>query len=423
MKLQVSPLIALCDKKINISISQLPPLTKVKISASMSLPWAKTVKFQSFAYFTADSNGNLDLSTQKPDSGSYDFIDSMGLIVSMKMVNGKLKDITQGISVDNTLFIDIVAECETQKDSVRLERLFKNPELKSLKISDEFVGELFYTEKTSNITIVTLGGSDGNSNALSLISALLASHGFNVLSVAYFSNKGLPKHLSEIPLEYFEKIFQWLKKNPITNNSDIYLHGTSKGGELALLLASRYSFIKKVAAVSPHAYCFQGLNYKNVSSWSFKGKSLPFIPLKNGTLFKNMLSCFIRNEPFGYTYTYKTCVDNATNKEEARIKVENSNADILLISGKNDNIWNSYDGCVEIINTLTKCAHKKIYSHLAYEGAGHPFHLPYILPVSLTTSMKLAPRFVFSSGGELVGNLNFQKDSWDKTIKFFKNTH
>jgi hypothetical protein len=41
----------------------------------------------------------------------------------------------------------------------------------------------------------------------------------------------------------------------------------SKGGELALLLASRYPFIKKVAAFVPHAYSFQGLAFKNVSSY------------------------------------------------------------------------------------------------------------------------------------------------------------
>jgi hypothetical protein len=71
MKLQIQPLTALADKKVSISISGLPPLDKVKIGASMRLPWAKDVLYESFAWFTADSTGHVDLSKQKPDSGTW----------------------------------------------------------------------------------------------------------------------------------------------------------------------------------------------------------------------------------------------------------------------------------------------------------------------------------------------------------------
>ena len=84
MKLQIQPLVALCDERLNICVSELPPFSKVKISAFMCLPWTKSVPYESFAWFTADSAGVVDLSKQKPDSGNYDFVDSMGLIVSMQ---------------------------------------------------------------------------------------------------------------------------------------------------------------------------------------------------------------------------------------------------------------------------------------------------------------------------------------------------
>lgn len=423
MKMCVEPLVALCDEKIDIKVSELPAFGKVKVKAAMCLPWAHNVKFESFAFFTADSNGNVELSKQKPDSGTYDFTDSMGLIASMKVTSGQFKDIVKNISINNSLFIDIVAECENERVSVKLERLFKAPEIKTLKIKDEFIGELFYSENSNNKTILLLGGSDGNGDALSLVAAQLASHRFNVLSLAYFNEKGLPKKLAEIPLEYFEKAFQWLKNNTITKGSDIYVHGTSKGGELALLLASRYDIVKKVVAVPPHAYCFQGLSYKNVSTWSYKGESVPFIRLRNRTLLANMLECIIKNEPFGYAYTYKTELDIASNKEDARIKVENIKADILLVAGEKDNIWNSYDGCAEIMNTLRKYNHKYNYSFLAFENAGHPFPVPYIIPAGLTNSVKVMPRLVLNAGGTLEGNANFQKVSWDKTIKFLKNNN
>ena len=147
MKLHIHPLVALVDQKINICVSELPAYRKVKISASMCLPWAKDILFESSAWFTADAEGRVDLSQQKPDSGSYDFIDSMGLIVSMKSQDSKaMEKITQNISVNESLFIDILAECEQERASARLERLFKSPEIQSQRITEEFVGDFFYSE-------------------------------------------------------------------------------------------------------------------------------------------------------------------------------------------------------------------------------------------------------------------------------------
>ena len=133
MKLKIEPLVALCDQKIDIYISGLPANGKVKISASMTLPWAKNVPYESFAWFTADAMGNVDLSKQKPDSGSYDFIDSMGLIVSMKSKDSKaIAKIGQNISIKENLLIDITAESEQGRESAQLERLFMNKNIKIL---------------------------------------------------------------------------------------------------------------------------------------------------------------------------------------------------------------------------------------------------------------------------------------------------
>jgi len=420
MKLNIKELVALCDSKVTIVISELPPDGKVNLKAHMCFPWAKNVKFESEANFTADENGCVDLSKQKPDSGSYNYIDSMGIISSLNVTSGKFNDISQNISVDESLFIDITAESGQDKASARLERLFKLPEIKNQKINGEFIGEFFYTENNDYKTVLMIGGSGGELGANLPIASLLASHGFNVLTVAYFSEKGLPPKLAEIHLEYFEKVFAWLNNNPLTANKDIYLHCTSKGGELGFILASRYHFIKKVAAFAPHAYCFQGLNFKNVSSWTYKEQPLPYIRLKNKTLFANMIGCFIKNKPFGYTHTYMKALLGAKNKQDARIKIENAQADIIMFAGKQDNIWNANDGCAEIMETLNKNKYRYKYELHTYENAGHPFYAPYIIPAGMS-SMKVAPRITFSSGGTLEGNAEALIDSWVKMIVFFKN--
>ncbi|HMK47774.1 MAG TPA: acyl-CoA thioester hydrolase/BAAT C-terminal domain-containing protein [Methanocella sp.] len=420
MKLEIQPLVALCDEKVNICVSELPPQGKVKISAALVYPWAKTVKCESFAWFTADITGKVDLSVQKPDSGTYDYVDSMGLISSVQIASGDLNDVAQNISVDESLFIDFTAECGEDRATTRAERLFKTPEVKNLKITDEFVGELFYTENRDYKTIVLFGGSSGSLDANLPISATLASHGFNVLTVAYFHEKGLPANLSQIPLEYFEKVFDWVRKHPITGGNNIQLLGISKGGELVMLLASRYPFITKVAAMAPHAYCFQGIAFKNASSWTYHGKDLPYIRLKNTWLIADVLDCMVKNLPFGFTSTYRKGLNVAKNKEEARIKIENSNADLMLFATTQNNMWNTYDGCTQIMDTLRERNYQHKYDLVVYEDAGEPFYVPYVIPAGVT-STKLAPRLVLSMGGSLKGNTHTQVDSWKRTVQFFKN--
>jgi dienelactone hydrolase len=420
MKLKIEPLVALCDQKIDIYISGLPANGKVKIRASMTLPWAKSVPYESFAWFTADAMGNVDLSKQKPDSGTYDFIDNMGLIVSMKSKDSKaIAKIGQNISIKENLLIDITAESEQGRESVQLERLFMNKNIKSQRISDGFVGELFYTENANYPTIIFLGGSGSGLGVNSLIAAPLASHGYNVLSVPFFGEKGLPARLSRIPLEIFEKVFAWLSNNPITAGKEIQILGISKGAELALVLASRYPSITRMVLLAPHAYCFQGIAFKNESSWTYAGKDLPFIRLKNRWIIANMVNCFIKNEPFGYTHSFRKGLNLARNKEFARIKVEDAHADLLMFTSKECNMWNTYDGCVEIMDTLRKCNYPHKYDLVVYEHTGEPYLVPYVIPAG-ETKLQMMPRLVLSLGGTLEGNAHAQADSWEKAIEFFK---
>jgi pimeloyl-ACP methyl ester carboxylesterase len=422
MKLEVSPLKALCDERINISISDLPSSGKVKISATLIFPWAKNARYESEAFFTPESNGNLDLTRQRPDSGSYDFIDSMGPILSLKRVKGKFKDVIRNISTRQSLFIEIKAECGQESLSVKVERLFMSPGMKSLKINDEFVGELFYTDNSDNNTIVYIGGSS-NDDLRSILppAALLASHGLNVLALAYFGSKGLNSSLAEIPLEYFENVFSWLEKNPLTKCGEIYVFGGSIGAILALLLASRYPVIRKVVAFNPLAWSFQGLTLKNASMWTYGGRQLPFIKLPWGSFVAHVIGSFIKNRPFGFAYVYRKSLEVAKNKEEARIKIENSNADILLFGGQKDSWWDTHDACMKIMEELEKNNYQHKYVYVPYENGGHACYAPFVIPaVEFSAPLKIIPRLVFSEGVTWEANAHMLEDSWRRALEFLK---
>lgn len=423
MNLHAAPLEALVDEKLSISVTGVTPGDKVTLTAAMCLPWETSEKYEGYAVFIADENGRVDLSVQKPVDGTYDWIDSMGLIASMRKVSSEGASLVSNLTIENHMIIEITAESNGVTDRRSVERIFINPEIKRQKIREPFIGELFDTGDSSRRTILMLGGSDGGVDHLALIAGPFASHGFNVLTVGYFGMEGLPEYLQEIPLEYFETVFAWIKENPLLSN-EICIHGTSKGGELALLLASRYGGFTKVAANLPHAYCFQGLRgmsaAEHCSSWSYRGESLPYIKLDNDVFFEELKICLEQDKPFGIACCYQKGLEAADNKEEARIKVEAADADILLFAGKEDGIWNSYDGCREVIEALDRHQYQHQYQLSARDDMGHiSIAVPYILPLSETMGIPMMGG-VFSVGGTLEGNARGQDAAWMKTLEFFK---
>jgi len=108
----------------------------------------------------------------------------------------------------------------------------------------------------------------------------------------------------------------------------------------------------------------------------------------------------------------------AKNKETARIRVEDAHADLLLLATDQNGMWNSHDGCVEIMDALRK--HKYPHQHelVVYENAGEPTPVPYVLPAGLTTA-RIAPRLALTLGGTLEGNTRAKSGAWEKIIGFF----
>jgi fermentation-respiration switch protein FrsA (DUF1100 family) len=135
----------------------------------------------------------------------------------------------------------------------------------------------------------------------------LASHGYATLALAYFRLPGLPRGLVNIPLEYFGKAIARVRA-PITPRNDfIAVHETSRGGELALLLASLYADIRAVVTVVPSGVVFGGLgpsepgDLRPRGAWTLEGKPVPL--------------------------------------ERATIPVERIKGPVLMVSGRDDQLW------------------------------------------------------------------------------------
>ena len=220
--------------------------------------------------------------------------------------------------------------------------------------------------ESGNVAIMFLGGSEGgmpNSNV-----EPFTAKGYPCFKVGYFGTEHTPGHLEMIPLEYFEEAIRSFKSQPEVRDKKIVVFGGSKGGELALLLASRYKQIEGVITRVPSSVVFQGIGGPlKTSSWSYKGHPVPFVPYYQPFDYSKVV-----NNQWGELYRLSISQTDAV--EKALIKVEQSNGPILILTGKEDKMWPSSQMGDMIIKRLKEHKFPHWYKHVVYENAGHNFH-------------------------------------------------
>ena len=252
--------------------------------------------------------------------------------------------------------------------------------------------------------VVVLGGSDGGLGYASSLGPRLAARGYAVLALAYFHKGSLPSTLTEIPLEYFDAAVRWLQNHPRVVSTRIGAFGFSKGAEAALLLASRNSLIRAVAAAAPSSVAWEGLNRylpAGRSSWSANGMALPYVPYDRSVK---------KSSPVAM---YQRSLDAANDLHDAEIPVGKINGPVLLLSGDKDCLWPSSRMAEQIMLTLEQQGFSHARQHVCYPGAGH----------AVAPLFRLRDRILFRVmsgvfGGDAKVNRVGQHDAWNRVVAF-----
>ncbi len=195
----------------------------------------------------------------------------------------------------------------------------------------------------------------------------LTESGYDVLSIAYFGERNLPKKMEKIPLEYLEKVVLW-SKNKFPKRKIILL-GISKGAEYSLAFASYFDLVDGVIAYTPSAFVLPNHidvkeNEPLVSSWTLQGKEVPFASIDRFTDKAGKI-------------VYKKYIDpifeNIAVMEQSRIKVENIHCNVLLLTGEDDWIWPASQMADYMKTTFEKENTPYTMDHISYQDCGHQF--------------------------------------------------
>jgi dienelactone hydrolase len=405
----INPSPALTDEPVQIRVTGLRPGQPAIIRATRLESTGRS--WQSYAGLYADATGSIDLARQPPVNGSFRGLQPMGLLTAMNLGGVQRERARYAFKWSDTLRTEIRVDTGGKEVAAvdTLIQTFARAGIRSTVVRDSGLVATLFTPSSSTATagIIVLGGSEGGLNSEDL-AALLASHGYSALALAYFGVESLPPALDRIPLEYFARAIRYLLAQPGVGRTSVSVVATSKGAEAALALASQYPVVRAIVAFAPSSVVWSCLCSSEHSSWTFDGADLPYVPHGSDPTYVPPEGFPIRPS---VNYSYR--MRDSTTKERAAIQVERIRGPILLVAGDDDGLWPSFAMARQIIARRQKHRVRYLDVLLHYANAGHLIGKAY-LPVGTT----LVGGGRLETGGTVEGDALAQADAWPRVLSF-----
>lgn len=425
--LDVQPLVSRADAPVEIRATGLQPGTLATISATTRDSSGNI--WRSAATCKADSAGTIDLARCKPTgvpASTYAKADPMGLFWSMRQQDGapyffQFPDTPDAayiltLAVHGKIVQRVPIIRQLMADGVVRERLSAS--------SDHVSGVVFEPAKSMHPqgatfpAVILLGGSGGG-HPWDDLAALLASHGYVALSLAYYNgfaapDPPLPNDLVNIPVETVGRALAWLEKDPEVDTSRIAIVGHSRGSELALLSAVHYPAFKAVIVLAGSPVAWPGIDYsRELPAWTFDGKAVPFLPAMS-----YFAKAYREHKP--PITAFEQALDNRAAVQAAFIPIGRIDGPILFLGGDADAIWPSRRMAAMAMSYLHLHHHRFADSEQMFPDAGHFFFEPYT-PVEHTVEWTFTDSEGSSTvhyGGTLAGDAHAAPQAWARILRF-----
>ncbi len=206
------------------------------------------------------------------------------------------------------------------------------------------------------------GGNDWERNYLKDKRDSLLAHGFAVLAIGYFKTQNSPGSLDRISLNAIaDTILSIASRTPQIDTARIMLMGASKGGELVMNLASRYSCFKGVIALSTSHVSFPALTLSaNTSSWMYNNQEITYVPAPFKTIWPALQGDLLS--------AFSMMLEDQEAVAQAEIEVEKINGPILILSADKDEQWPATTMSQKLVERLERKHFTHPYQHIVVEG-------------------------------------------------------
>lgn len=414
---------------LSLVVEGLPPGAPVTLRSERTAraPEGGRVLYAAEARFRADAAGRVDLGRDAPLSGSYEGADVQGLFWSAQRAAAPLPADLGESQVRLAVHLSEGAAAQPL-GTLLLRRA--DPALVATPAPD-FPGAVLLRlpGEAPRPALIALGGSEGGSVAVRAAAALLASHGYAVLALPYYSPPGwspagptppeiaaLPSAFADIPVERVQAARDWLVRQHGVEAARVGLYGISKGAEYTLLAASRMPWVASAVAVLPSDVVWEGwgpgVAPGQRASFAWRGAPLPFVPYRG---FAEEFQGFATGRPVLIRRPHDA--GRAAHPQAvaaARIPVEDYAGPLLVIGADDDQVWDS--GAMARAVAERRAAAGRETLALLYAGAGHGIADAGWRPTTATNAgpMKL--------GGTPAADARAMADAWPRTLEFLRRT-
>ncbi|MFI1889584.1 acyl-CoA thioesterase/bile acid-CoA:amino acid N-acyltransferase family protein [Streptomyces jumonjinensis] len=370
---------ALVDEPVRIRITGLRPGEKVTVTSEAEDSGGSL--WSGKAAFTADGKGAVDLTRDRPRSGTYRQADGMGLFWSMVPMTGEPEEsnfATGDPREHGSYTVRIAARAKgrpaVERELTRSLRAEGVREQRFTVARDKVAGRLFQPPggKPRRAPVLVFGGSEGGMSTAGE-AALLASRGHPALALCYHGCPGLSSSVSDIPMEYFVTAARLLGRESGEGHDRMAVMGTSRGTEPAQYLVQNHPELFRDAIVYAPADQLYGSFPERGHAWTKGGEPLPLKPLP----------------------------------------LDRVRGTVLAVAGGEDALWKALPMAESIAD---KRGESGPHRALLYQDAGHSVSgFPYT-PAG-TVSVHPLTRETYSLGGAIPADAHARADSWPRVLK------
>ncbi|WP_232703090.1 acyl-CoA thioesterase/bile acid-CoA:amino acid N-acyltransferase family protein [Halobacterium wangiae] len=337
------------DEPTPIRVTGAPPNATVDFDATLTAE--DGVEWRSTATLTSDDDGVVDLATDAPDAGTWSGAEPMAWLWSMRPDDEDVRFPALG---GPSYTVDLHAATEDDSATRTVTRVRWSDDVTARDVDRDGVAGTLYCPPGDgpHPGVVDLHGSAGR---LSDDGARrLATEGFATLALHYAGeHDALPDELANVPLSYVDDAADWLRDQDAVAGEQFGGVGVSRGAELALLLGARRDW---VGAVVSYSGSVPWDTPRDDPAWLDDGEVVPHLTAEEAPRFEDL-----DEEPVA----------------DVTPAVEETDGPVLLLSGGDDQVWNSRRLSEAVADRLREHEFPHDFEHRTYDDVGHLIGTPY----------------------------------------------
>lgn len=435
-RLAVAPLVS--GRPAEIVVTGAPPGAEVRIDVvrrfsrwqQLGGQWREVpVTLRSWGVYRADGRGRTDASAA-PTSGTYGGRDGYGLLWSGRRADDMALSGAPGLE-------DRPGDWVTARIGDRLVgsvplRQGGPAAVRTVAVAEAGLNGVYAAPSDGRrhpLMLVLHGSEGGSADGARLLAQRFAARGFAAFALNYFAwdLTGLThvarSHVN-LPIELLAQARQWATRQPEADPARIGVYGHSKGAEFAEVAAVRFPWIDAVVACVPTDVIWEGYGSADernraenrtplppvASSWSWRGRPLPYVPLRPFNWREDANRYFDNTERYELSRR-----DHPERAVAAAIPVERSRATFLFLGGGRDEVWAS-GRMTEALSARMRRAggSRRVEAHV-YPLAGHQICGDGAYPPRVYQEQGSDPR-----SKDLEAEGAAAADAWERMVNFLE---